>query len=40
MKQIICTSDNGDLFDVCLYQNESGECFVYGIRTRQLPDSD
>ena len=36
IKQIICTSDNGDLYDVCIYVNELKQCYIYGIRTRQL----
>lgn len=38
IKQFICSADNGDLYDACLYRNETGNTYIYGIRTRKLPD--
>lgn len=38
MKQVVCTTDNGDLYDACLYRNETGNSYLYGMRTRNLPD--
>lgn len=36
--QFIFSATNGDLYDACLYINEDKEVFIYGIRTRQMPD--
>jgi hypothetical protein len=38
IKQCIYTAESGDLYDVCVYKNKENEIFIYGIRTRQLPE--
>lgn len=36
--QFIYTTKNGDLYDACIYQDESGDIYLYKLRTRQLPE--
>jgi hypothetical protein len=36
--QYIYSAANGDLYDICLYTTAEQEIYIYGIRTRQLPD--
>jgi hypothetical protein len=38
MDQFIYTEEGGDLYDVCMYQNEHGDIYIYGVRTRNLPE--
>lgn len=37
MGQYIYANENGDLYDLYLYQDETRDVILHGIRTRQLP---
>jgi len=34
IRQYIYTGADGDLYDICIYKDERGECHVYDIRHR------
>ncbi|MCX8074152.1 MAG: hypothetical protein N2749_01010 [Clostridia bacterium] len=38
MGQFVYVNENGDFYDLFLYQDEIKQTILYGIRTRQLPD--